>query len=80
MGTCETVNRKKLEPAKVYSLYLGNEDDKNDVQVVIKERSEKIDTKDFYDIIVPIQSIKDITKRWEIKLSDRFMKMQLELV
>ena len=80
MGTCETVNRKKLEPAKVYSLYLGNEDDKNDIQVVIKERSEKIDTKDFYDIIVPIQSIKDISKGWEIKLSDRFKNNYQKLI
>ena len=80
MGACETVNRKKLEPAKVYSLYLGNEDDKNDVQVVIKERSEKIDTKDFYDIIVPIKSIKDITKGWKIKLSDRFKNNYQNLI
>ena len=80
MGACETVNREKLKPAKVYSLYLGNEDDINDVQVFIKERNAKIDTTDFYDIIVPIQSIKDITKGWEIKLSDRFKNNYQKLI
>ena len=45
MGACETVNREKLKPAKVYSLYLGNEDDINDVQVFIKERNAKIDNR-----------------------------------
>ena len=72
MGTCDSVNRKKLEPANVCSLILGDEVDKNDLQVFIKERNAQIDTTDFYDIIVPIQSIKDITKGWEIKLSQRF--------
>ena len=73
MGACETVNRKKLEPANVCSLVLGNEKDKRGVQV-------KNDTTDFYDIIVPIQSIKDITKGWEIKLSHRFKNNYQNLI
>ena len=32
----------------------------------------KIDAVEFYDIIVNIQSIKDITKGWNIKFSQRF--------
>ena len=30
-----------------------------------------IDAKDFYDVIIPINSIKDITKGWKIKMSKR---------
>ena len=80
MGTCDSVNRKKLEPANVCSLILGDEVDKNDLQVFIKERNAQIDTTDFYDIIVPIQSIKDITKGWEIKLSQRFKNNYQNLI
>ena len=45
---------------------------KKDELVVLKEGNAYIDTTDFYDIIVPIRSIKDITKGWKIKLSNRF--------
>ena len=45
---------------------------KKDELVVLKEGNAYIDATDFYDIIVPIRSIKDITKGWEIKLSNRF--------
>ena len=45
---------------------------KKDELVVLKEGNAYIDTTDFYDIIVPIRSIKDITNGWKIKLSNRF--------
>ena len=34
----------------------------------------------FYDVIISINSIKDVTKGWRIKLSDRFNKKKLDLV
>ena len=45
---------------------------KKDELVVLKEGNAYIDATDFYDIIVPIRSIKDITNGWKIKLSNRF--------
>ena len=61
---------------------------KKDELVVLKEGNAYIDATDFYDIIVPIRSIKDITNGWKIKLINRFKydytnlikKKQLELV
>ena len=37
----------------------------------MNENIKDIDAKDFYDVIIPINSIKDITKGWEIKMSKR---------
>ena len=71
MGTCDSNYRKKFEQVKVCSISLDNEFDKNGTQVFLREGNSKSDTTDFYDIIVPIQSIKDVTKGWEIKFSDR---------
>ena len=71
MGSCDSTYRKKFEPAKVCSIFLDNEFDKNSTQVFLREGNSKSDTTDFYDIIVPIQSINDVTKGWEIRLSDR---------
>ena len=46
---------------------------KNDyINVNIQDPREITDTTKFYDVIIPIQSIKDITKGWEIKVSDRY--------
>ena len=43
-----------------------------DYLVNIQDPREVSDTTKFYDVIIPIQSIKDITKGWEIKMSERF--------
>ena len=41
---------------------------KNDyINVNIQDPREITDTTKFYDVIIPIQSIKDITKGWELK-------------
>ena len=42
------------------------------INVNIQDPREITDTTKFYDVIIPIQSIKDITKGWEIKVSDRY--------
>ena len=61
MGTCDSQTRQK-------PLSEGN-------QVIIQENPKiDIDAIKFYDVIVPIESITDITKGWEIKLSDRLKK------
>ena len=41
-------------------------------KVNIQDSIEVSDPTKFYDVIIPIQSIKDITKGWEIKMSERF--------
>ena len=65
MGTCD-IER------------VQNNDDneqKSNIEVKIKNPVFiKIDGTQFYDVIVPIQSIKDITKGWEIKISERYKK------
>ena len=48
------------------------ERNKEDYIVNIQDPREVLDTTKFYDVIIPIQSIKDITKGWDIKLSERF--------
>ena len=48
---------------------LNNE---NNIQNLIKEPKGEIDPKKFYDVIVPIQSIKDIIKGWKIKFAENF--------
>ena len=40
-------------------------------ELIVNENIKDIDAKDFYDVIIPINSIKDITKGWEIKMSKR---------
>ena len=80
MGACDSTNRKKFEQEKVFSISLGNEFDINGKEVFIKEGNSTSDITDFYDIIVPIQSIKDVTKGWEIKLSDRCKKDYPKLI
>ena len=80
MGACDSTNRKKFEQEKVFSISLGNEFDINGKEVFIKEGNSTSDITNFYDIIVPIQSIKDVTKGWEIKLSDRCKKDYPKLI
>ena len=43
---------------------------------IIKFNHSNVDIKStqFYDVIIPIQSIIDITKGWEIKFSDKYIK------
>ena len=57
MGTCDSVKRK---PPKD----IGT--------VTFIDRLETIDATEFYDVIVPIHSIKDITTGWKVKESERF--------
>ena len=45
---------------------LNNE---NNIQNLITEPNDEIEPTKFYDVIIPIQSIKDIIKGWKIKLS-----------
>ena len=40
----------------------------------------KVDAKDFYDVIVSINSIKDVVKGWNIEYSERFIKNQENLI
>ena len=61
MGTCDSQTRQKTPP--------------EGCQVIFQENPKiDIDAIKFYDVIVPIESITDITKGWEIKLSDRLKK------
>ena len=61
MGTCDSQTRQKPLP--------------EGYQVIFQENPKiNIDAIKFYDVIVPIESITDITKGWEIKLSDRLKK------
>jgi len=65
MGTCD------IERVQ------NNDDNKQKPSVEVKIKNPvfiKIDGTQFYDVIVPIQSIKDITKGWEIKISERYKK------
>ena len=48
---------------------LNNE---NNIQNLIQEPNGVIDPTKFYDVIVPIQSIKDIIKGWKIKFAENF--------
>ena len=53
---------------------MGNACDSNGKKVKFKDSSNidnKIDAVEFYDVIVNIQSIKDIIKGWDIKLNKR---------
>ena len=56
------------------------ERNRGDYLVNIQDPKEVSDTTKFYDVIIPIQSIKDITKGWEIKMSDRFKKNREKLI
>ena len=61
MGTCDSHPRQEPLP--------------EGCQVIFQENPKiDIDAIKFYDVIVPIESITDITKGWEIKLSDRLKK------
>ena len=40
-------------------------------ELIMNENIKDIDAKDFYDVIISINSIKDITKGWEVKMSKR---------
>ena len=42
------------------------------VKIMDDYPKEIIDSLHFYDVIVSIQSIKDIIKGWDIKISERF--------
>ena len=42
------------------------------VKIIDEYQKEIIDPIDFYDVVVSIQSIKDIIKGWNIKISQRF--------
>ena len=44
------------------------------VKIIDEYQKEIIDPIDFYDVVVSIQSIKDIIKGWNIKISKRFKK------
>ena len=57
-----------------------SERNRGDYLVNIQDPKEVSDTTKFYDVIIPIQSIKDITKGWEIKMSDRFKKNREKLI
>ena len=61
MGICNT-ERNVEYPMEIY---------KN--VNIMEQRNIKIDATKFYDVIVPIQSITDITKGWNLKLSNRFV-------
>ena len=50
------------------------------INVNIQDPREITDTTKFYDVIIPIQSIKDITKGWEIKVSERFTNNYNDLI
>ena len=58
------------------------ESDRNrgDYIVNIQDPIDVTDATKFYDVIIPIQSIKDITKGWEIKISDRFRSNYKNLI
>ena len=53
---------------------------KGDYIVNIQDPIDVTDATKFYDVIIPIQSIKDITKGWEIKISDRFRSNYKNLI
>ena len=58
------------EYSKIINNNIKINSNKNELIVNIKE----IDPKDYYDVIIPINSIKDITKGWEIKMSKRVIE------
>ena len=65
MGTCDIERVQNND----------NNEQKPNIEVkIINPVFIKIDGTQFYDVIVPIQSIKDITKGWEIKISERYKK------
>ena len=53
---------------------------KRNIVDLIKEPKEEDKTKNFYDVIVSIRSIKDINKGWKIKFSERFEKAQQKMI
>ena len=59
MGACDTINK-------------GNQPEDYGNIMFREQQGLKIDATKFYDVIVPIQSIKDITAGWKVKLSERF--------
>ena len=57
--------------------------DENNGKIIAKEFNniyKNINFKDFYDVIVDIKSIKDISEGWDIKLSERAEKEYQHLI
>ena len=52
----------------------------NEGQIKIKEKYPEIKSTDFYDVVININSIKDITKGWEVKMSKRALEKYEELI
>ena len=53
---------------------------KRNITEFINEPKEEIDAIEFYDVIVSIQSIKDIIKGWKIQFNERMKKKEYEKV
>ena len=62
MGICYLKNENKR---------LKDELNKMKEEINIRESNTNIDAINFYDVIVNIQSIKDIIKGWNIKISKK---------
>lgn len=66
MGGCDSIERPRDQINPINKINPIN-------NIQIKENCErKIDSTQFYDIVVPIQSIKDLTNGIEVKTSQRF--------
>ena len=61
------------------SIFKNNNYKINNTQIKGKEKYLDVDFKKFYDVIINISSIKDITKGWEIKKSQRIIDNYKEI-
>jgi hypothetical protein len=70
----ETIDKLKKTGIKGYDLKPREnlaKIDPNNNQIIVNESVNKKNFVDFYDIIIDIKSIMDISKGWEIKMNDR---------
>ena len=59
---------------KIEKKILGDIKIDNKGQIITQEKLNNINATDFYDVIICIDSIKDITKGWEVKMSKRALE------